>query len=109
MKLLLLLWLATALFATSTLTSTRTFSNSDGSTFQGRLQGDAFLHWIETEDGVVLLFNKKSGNFEYAEIIEDDLVLSGIAYKKSQNRSLRIKKDTLNREALKTLWDKRHH
>jgi hypothetical protein len=109
MKTLLLILLVSTLFATATLTKTRTFSQSDGTTFKGRLQGDAFLHWIEAEDGAILLFNKKTANFEYAKIEDGDIVLSGEVYRASKIRTLHVsEKNSLNKNSLKQLWEQRH-
>ncbi len=108
MKTILFILLTSSLFATSTLTKVRTFTQSDGSSFTGRLQGDAFLHWIEADDGSVLLFNKKTGNFEYAKIKDNDIVLSGDVYHISKKRDLHVRKNTLNKESLKYLYKLRH-
>ena len=106
MKFLLIVLLTLTLQATSTLTTLRTFTQSDGTSFQGRLQGDAFLYWIEAEDGSILLFNKKTGNFEYAIIKDNDLALSGNIYTGTKLRSSHT--DTLSRDNLKELWKIRH-
>jgi len=108
MKIFLITLLSISLFATATLTKIRTFTQSDGSTFKGRLQGDASLHWIEAEDGSILLFNKKTANFEYAEVKESDILLSGEVYKGSSLRSLHVKHNSINRDTLIKLWEKRH-
>jgi len=109
MRILFMIFLTTALFATSTLTVLRTFTQSDGSTFKARLKGDARLHWIETEDGDILIFNKKSADFEYAKIEDGDLVLSGRKYKVTKNRALHVRKESIKSEDLKNLWIQRHH
>ncbi len=106
MKYLLIVLITLTLQATSTLTTLRTFTQSDGTTFQGRLQGDAFMHWIEAKDKSILLFNKKTENFEYASIKDGDLVLSGNIYNTTQVRSLKI--NTLSKDNLKELWKQRH-
>ena len=102
MKIFLALLLGINLMATPTLTKKRTFTQNDGSTFSGRLQGDAFLHWIEAEDGSILLYNKKTATFEYAEIKNGNLVSTHQAYRPSLLRK------TFNKEALKTLWQQKH-
>jgi hypothetical protein len=108
LKTLFFILLAASLFATSTLTTLRTLSQSDGSQFQGRLQGDVFLHWFEAEDGSILLFNKKTANFEYAKIVDGDLTLSGEIYQNSTTRSLHVKRNNVQKEQLNTLWKQRH-
>ena len=109
MKTILLILLTTSIFATSTLTTIRTFTQSDGTTFKGRLQGDAFLHWVEAEDGSIVLFNKKTANFEYAQIKNGDIILSGKIYRVSKARSLHVSETkSLSRDSLKQIWKKRH-
>ncbi|MEA3523458.1 MAG: hypothetical protein U9R50_10855 [Campylobacterota bacterium] len=106
MKMLLIILLSTLLFATATRTNIQSFTQSDGSSFLGRLQGDAFLHWIETKDGSILLFNKKTENFEYATIKNGDLTLSGNIYNTSKLRSLHV--NTISKDNLQELWKQRH-
>ncbi len=108
MKVFLTIFLTATLFATATLTKERTFTQSDGSTFKGRLQGDMRLHWVESKNGSILLFNKKTANFEYAKIEDGDLVLSGDIYTVNKTRSLHVKRD-VDKNRLKTLWQERHN
>jgi len=105
-KYLLIILVTLTLQATSTLSTLRTFTQSNGTTFEGRLQGDAFMYWIEAKDKSILLFNKKTGNFEYALIKDDDLTLSGNIYNTSKVRSLHL--NTLSKDNLKELWKIRH-
>ncbi len=101
MRVLWILLLALPLLATSTYTAKRTFNQSDGTTFSGRLQGDAFLYWIETDTGDILLFNKKTANFEYAVIKDGNLILSGNVYSPSKTRSM----NRVDHEQLRNLWN----
>ena len=52
-----------------------TFTQADGSTFQGLLKGNAAFHWIESE-GEVVLYNPKDGNYYRAEVINNTLQMS---------------------------------
>lgn len=45
-----------------------TFSNADNSTFQGHLNGDPWFRYITDNTGNIILFNKTSNNYEYADI-----------------------------------------
>jgi hypothetical protein len=58
----------------------RIFVQPDGTTFKGRAQGDEFLHWIETEEGEVLLFSKERRRFERAQIRSGQLRPSGVPF-----------------------------
>ena len=44
-----------------------TFTQPDGSTFQGYLKGDAAFHWIESHSRVIF-FNPKDNFYYYAKI-----------------------------------------
>lgn len=80
------------------------FKQPDGTAFYGKQRGDEYLHWIETENGDILLYNKKSRQFEYAVInSNDEMIPSGEAIrssndgKRSATLSPRIKKEALHR------------
>lgn len=104
MKLLLMFMLSLSLMATSTLTKKRTFTQNDGTTFSGHLQGDAYLHWIEADDGSILLYNKKTKTFEYAEIKDGNLVSTQKAFEPSRLRKTRY----IDKAALEILWQQKH-
>lgn len=44
------------------------FEQPDGTSFHARKKGDEWFNWTETLDGRVIVHNKTSGFFEYAEI-----------------------------------------
>ena len=44
------------------------FKQPDGTSFNARKKGDEWFNWTETLDGRVIVHNKTSGFFEYAEI-----------------------------------------
>ncbi len=106
MRWFLLLLFSLSLQATATRSVLQTFTQSDGSTFEGRLKGDAFMHWVETTDGTALIFNKKSATFEYAVIRDSDLVRSGIPYDPQRKRRSIGTPDTTE---IMRLWQERHH
>ncbi|SFV74697.1 hypothetical protein MNB_SM-3-588 [hydrothermal vent metagenome] len=68
------------LFGAPAMSTKRVFKNADGTTFVARAMGDSYLHWIQTDDGEILKYNKKTKNFEYATIKNNALVASGIEY-----------------------------
>jgi len=65
-------YIITIVFSTILLSATMafngnvTFKNGDNSTFSGKLIGDPLFHYVKTASGDVAIFNKSSGNFEYA-------------------------------------------
>ncbi len=52
-----------------------TFTQADGTTFQGLLKGDASFHWIES-DGEIVLFNRADSNYYKAKIVDGSLVMT---------------------------------
>ncbi len=113
-------WLVLFIFTISTLWSApalsieQQFQQPDGTTFTGRQQGDEYLHWIETEDGEIVLYNKKGKRFEYATVKDDKLVPSGESFKsgvkktKTNNGAKRasLLHQKVNKGDLSRLWQK---
>ncbi len=80
----------------------------DGTTFIGHAQGDEFLHYIQTQEGDILLYNPKTKNYEYAIIKDDRLVPSGVVYKPGKKRSYMQKSmPRISKEKLQKLRHKR--
>jgi len=57
----------------------RTFTQPNGETITYRLQGDEYLHWLESDDGDIMLYSKKNKRIESATIESDSLKASGRA------------------------------
>jgi len=81
----------------------RTFTQNDMSTFQGELKGDEYLHWIETNNEKIVIYNEKTQNHDYALIKNQQLLPSGQTFKPKQVRSISQSK-TLSKEAVHKLW-----
>ena len=45
------------------------FKQKDGSTFIGKQFGDEWFNWIEAEDGNIVLRDRETHEFRYAEIV----------------------------------------
>jgi len=87
-----------------------TFRQHDGSSFKGTLQGDEWFHWIEDKQGNIIVYNRRSKQYEYAKLKklngQYDLVPSGIktvtnperikAFKNIQQIDRKILYDILN-------------
>ncbi len=87
----------------------RTYTQPDGTQVNYRLRGDEHLNWMESDDGEVLLFSKKAKRLEFAEIKDDTLKPSGIAY---SNRDVataasRAMPSKISKEELSALYKKR--
>ncbi len=84
MKLLLLFTLiAQVLLAAPAFQGKRLFTQPDGTEVTYRLQGDEHLNWMESEGGDILLYSKKNKRLEFAEIKDNALQPSGVAFSKS--------------------------
>jgi len=86
----------------------RAFTQPDGSHVTYRNQGDENLHWSESDDGEIIIYNKDSKRFEYAEIKEETLQPSGRLYikavpSKKQSRSKTVT-NHLDKEKLYDLY-----
>ena len=44
------------------------FKQTDGSTFIGKLKGDEWFNWIESENGHIVLRDRNTYEFQYAQI-----------------------------------------
>ena len=107
--LLLCVTLTALLFGAPSLKREHTFTQPDGTTFQGQMKGDEYLHWIETEQGDLLIYNRGKKQFEEATVGSDALIGSGRAYHPdSRNVQTRAPRETMQKqEALKKLWLKK--
>lgn len=97
------------LFSAPSLKREHTFTQPDGTTFQGQLKGDEYLHWIESDQGDLLIYNRGKKQFEKATVGSDALLGSGRAYHPASGSTLqRSPQETMQRQnALKKLWLKR--
>ena len=112
MQWLLLFFIFTSmLYSAPAFSGKRQFQQPDGTIFNGRQRGDEYLNWIETENDDILLYNKKSNQFEYATINNrDELVPSGEAIRKSGDgkRSSKLA-PKVRKDELQRLWKKKRH
>ena len=119
MKLISLTALVLAVFAVKLLAVPAapfliTFAQPDGSTFQAHLKGDEHFSWIETENKMIIVKNKKSRYFEFALIKQDAknrLILfpSGVPVIKSGHSNLRTDHNIpqITRKQLGKIWQSR--
>lgn len=65
------------------------FTQNGGETFDGYVKGDEYLHYVQTSQGDILLFNKNLNSYTYAIIKDNSLVASeNIFLNKIQNKKL---------------------
>lgn len=76
--LLFSLLISTSLYAVSAFPGLLTFTQQDGSHFQGHLKGDEWFNYISLPNEYIALYNKSTKNYEYALIKEGKLSPSGI-------------------------------
>lgn len=67
----------------------RTFTQPNGESVTYRLQGDEYLHWMEKDDGEIMLYSKKNKRMESAVIKDGQLKASGHAISALQRASSR--------------------
>lgn len=80
MKILILIALfSQLLLAAPAFQGKRTFTQPNGDTVTYRLQGDEYLHWMERDDGEIMLYSKKNKRMESATIKNGQLKASGHA------------------------------
>ena len=110
-----LFFLATFLYGAMAFPGKRIYMQKDGTTFSGHAVGDEFLHYIQTQEGDILLYNPTTKNYEYAVVKNDRLVPSGIAYKPKKRQSKiqrsvpKISKKTLHELRHKRILQRRKH
>lgn len=63
-----ILLLQVCLYAAPAFNNVTTFKNADGSTFQGKLQGDEWLNWVELDNGYVAKYSDENKQYEYGTI-----------------------------------------
>jgi len=106
MKILLITtFLTSLLFAAPAYHGKRTFVQPNGESVTYHLQGDEHLHWMEKEDGEIMLYSKKNKRMESAVIQDGELRPSGRAIshtKHSKQASSQQKKVT--KKELETLY-----
>ncbi len=69
-KILLTTLLITASYAVPAFKGKVTFTQADGGSFKGTMQGDEWFHWVQDNHGNAIKYNKKSKNYEYGKVEE---------------------------------------
>ena len=96
MKLLIIFTLLSQLlFAAPAFQGQRTFTQPDGSVVTYRMQGDEYLHWLESENGDIILYSEKNRRLEAAVLKVNSLKASGVAYTKKTVPTQKISKEAL--------------
>ncbi len=83
-------------FAAPAYSGTRQYTQPDGTVVHYTMQGDEHLHWLESEDGEVLLHNEKAHCLEYATIKDGNLKTSGQLYTKKTHLYRAAAQDQIN-------------
>lgn len=76
-QLLLLIFFVQLLTAAPAFQGKRTFTQPNGESITYRLKGDEYLHWMEDEEGTIMLLNKKNKRLESVLIENNRLKASG--------------------------------
>ena len=96
LKIIVLIAIAQFVFAAPAFSGKRTFVQPDGTEVNYRLKGDEYLHWIETQQGDILLYNEAKNRFEYAEIKDGNLRQSGVLFAPKHHQKRASKKNTFH-------------
>jgi len=82
------LFLTSVLFAVPAVDTEVNFTQANGSSFKASLQGDEYLHWVQTKDGYISQYNPQTKNYEYMLLNErDELVFSSVQVSSENNIS----------------------
>lgn len=116
MKLLtIFLTVVTLAFGAPAFSGHRTFTQPDGTIIHYQLKGDEYLHWLETREGDIVLYNEKENCLEYAQIKDGVLVSSGEVVSSPQertaasNKSARLKVSKKELERIHSQQRKKWH
>jgi len=82
---LALILLNLAAFAAPAYSGSRQYTQPDGSVVHYTMKGDEHMHWLESDDGEILLHNEKGACLEYATIKDGNLKTSGHLYTKKSH------------------------
>lgn len=116
-KFFIFLFFPLILFAAPAMNKKTTFKNADGSTFTGKLNGDEYFSWIESDEGELVLYNKALKQYEYANIqnINNELELKLSGKKVSKNKVFRSvfsstnKTSLLKRKDIAIIWKRKRN
>lgn len=61
----IIILLTTTLFGAPAIKKEISFKQADGSSFKGKIKGDEWFNWVQTNDGYISKYNKQSKNYEY--------------------------------------------
>ncbi len=93
--LLIIAFLSQLLLAAPAYSGKRTFTQPDGTIVTYRMQGDEYLHWLESEEGDIILYSEQNRRLESAILKNNSLKASGISYTKKGHSAQKISKDKL--------------
>lgn len=100
---------ASVLIAAPAYEHTRIYRQPDGSTFKGTPKGDEYLNWIEADNGDIVIYNKKTKQYEKASVGKEALQPSGKRYSpplQGEQKARAVVRHSKDAE-LKTLWLKK--
>jgi hypothetical protein len=108
-NILILTLLTTYLYSSAAIGGDSDFVQEDGSTFQGKLKGDEWFNWIEDKDENILIYNKKTKNYEYAMLKSSngklDLTTSGVKV----GSKLRPSGTKIDKKDLSKIWKQKRY
>ena len=91
------------LFSAPAFPGKHTFTQPDGTVVEYQNRGDEYLHWSETKNGDIVLYNEDNARLEYATIKDGNLKPSGNRYQQS-SKVKRSSASQLSKKDLETLY-----
>jgi beta-galactosidase beta subunit len=88
----------------------KTFTQNDGTSFQAELKGDEYLHWIQTNSGDILVYDKTKKNYNYATVKENNgtlkLAPSNLKFNPNTKYAPSISTQTpkIDKSVLREIW-----
>jgi len=107
--LLIIAFFSQLLLAAPAFHGKRTFTQPNGETIIYRLQGDEYLHWMEDENGNIMVLNKKNKRLESALIENNRLKASGIMITKKNRSAAKQTTPSITHKELFELQKKRRY
>jgi hypothetical protein len=108
-KIILLAIFTSSLYSSMALDEKSDFIQKDGSTFKGNLKGDEWFNWVEDEKENILIYNKKTKNYEYAMLKTSNgklrLTTSGV----KEGSKLRPSSTKIDKKELSKIWKQKRN
>jgi len=102
---LIIVFLGQLLLAAPAFQGKRTFTQPNGEVITYRLQGDQYLHWMEKDNGEVILYSEENRQMESAVIQDGQLKSSGhVVSNRQHTRQASAQQKKISHKDLETIY-----